>query len=230
MTGTTKEIQYSPCIDLRERMGIARMGIVTNLVWHEDPRHLLFMLARYKFAAKMVAGSRTLLEIGCGDGFSTRLLRQAVPSVTAVDFDPVFIEDAASRQDSNWPITFRVHDILSGPVDGGPFDAVVSLDVMEHIDAKDEDLYLANVIAPLASDGILVIGMPSLESQAYASERSRAGHVNCKSGPDLAASLSRHFRHVLMFSMNDEVVHTGHHKMAHYIFAVCTGLTRAKCP
>ncbi|CAA7613597.1 hypothetical protein MCP1_120075 [Candidatus Terasakiella magnetica] len=39
-------------------------------------------------------------------------------------------------------------------------------------------------------------------------------------GSHLAASLSRHFRHVLMFSMNDEVVHTGHHKMAHYIFAV----------
>jgi len=25
---------------------------------------------------------------------------------------------------------------------------------------------------------------------------------------------------VFMFSMNDEVVHTGHHKMAHYVFAV----------
>jgi hypothetical protein len=26
-----------------------------------------------------------------------------------------------------------------------------------------------------------------------------------------------------MFSMNDEVVHTGYHKMAHYLFAVCCG-------
>jgi hypothetical protein len=24
-----------------------------------------------------------------------------------------------------------------------------------------------------------------------------------------------------MFSMNDEVVHTGYHKMAHYLFALC---------
>ena len=28
---------------------------------------------------------------------------------------------------------------------------------------------------------------------------------------------------VFMFSMNDEVVHTGYHKMAHYLFGLCTG-------
>ena len=28
---------------------------------------------------------------------------------------------------------------------------------------------------------------------------------------------------VFMFSMNDEVVHTGYSKLAHYIFALCCG-------
>ena len=32
--------------------------------------------------------------------------------------------------------------------------------------------------------------------------------------------MERYFNNVFMFSMNDEVVHTGFHKMAHYIFAV----------
>jgi hypothetical protein len=38
--------------------------------------------------------------------------------------------------------------------------------------------------------------------------------------PDLKATMSRNFHNVFMFSMNDEVVHTGYHKMAHYLFAV----------
>ena len=29
------------------------------------------------------------------------------------------------------------------------------------------------------------------------------------------------FKHVFLFSMNDEVVHTGFEKMAHYLFVVC---------
>jgi hypothetical protein len=65
--------------------------------------------------------------------------------------------------------------------------------------------------------------MPSLESQTYASEASRAGHVNCQSGPQLKATLERYFDNVFIFSMNDEVVHTGFHKMAHYLLGLCCG-------
>ena len=71
-----------------------------------------------------------------------------------------------------------------------------------------------------------IIGMPSLESQAYASPASKAGHVNCKSMPELRELMLRYFHNVFMFSMNDEVVHTGHHKMAHYLWAVGAGVRR----
>ena len=65
--------------------------------------------------------------------------------------------------------------------------------------------------------------MPSLESQAYASPQSKAGHVNCKSGEALKKTMECHFHTVFVFSMNDEVVHTGFHKLAHYLFALCVG-------
>ena len=71
-------------------------------------------------------------------------------------------------------------------------------------------------------NGLLMIGTPSLESQAYASPPSKAGHVNCKTGTELKALLEKYFEHVFMFSMNDEVVHTGFSPMAHYLFALCT--------
>ena len=33
----------------------------------------------------------------------------------------------------------------------------------------------------------------------------------------------RHFHEVFIFSMNDEVVHTGFYPLAHYLFALCVG-------
>ncbi len=41
-----------------------------------------------------------------------------------------------------------------------------------------------------------------------------------KMEPDFKKVMERHFHSVFMFSMNDETVHTGYHKMAHYSIAV----------
>ncbi|MGH7328832.1 MAG: SAM-dependent methyltransferase, partial [Polyangiaceae bacterium] len=74
----------------------------------------------------------------------------------------------------------------------------------------------------LSAHGALLIGMPSAESQVYASPQSKAGHVNCQTMPDLKATMARYFHNVFMFSMNDEVIHTGYHRLAHYIIALCS--------
>jgi len=79
------------------------------------------------------------------------------------------------------------------------------------------------VFRSLRPSGALIVGSPSLESQPYASPLSKEGHVNCKTMPDFKALMQRFFHNVFMFSMNDEVVHTGYHKMAHYLFALCCG-------
>ena len=63
--------------------------------------------------------------------------------------------------------------------------------------------------------------MPSLESQIYASEGSKIGHVNCQSGDVLKNNLKKYFHNVFIFSMSDEVVHTGFTPMAHYLLALC---------
>ena len=69
--------------------------------------------------------------------------------------------------------------------------------------------------------GVLIVGMPSLQSQAYASPQSKEGHVNCKDQGEFGALMKRYFHNVFMFSMNDEVVHTGYSAMSHYNLALC---------
>jgi predicted SAM-dependent methyltransferase len=98
-----------------------------------------------------------------------------------------------------------------------------ALDVLEHIKPADEQRFLKNMVTSLSAHGSMIIGMPSLESQVYASPMNKEGHVNCKTSPDLKETMRGFFHNVYMFSMNDEVVHTGYHKMAHYLFALCCG-------
>jgi hypothetical protein len=76
-------------------------------------------------------------------------------------------------------------------------------------------------VASLPPQGVLIVGTPSLQSQQYASLASREGHVNCKDAPALRELLGGFFHHVFLFSMNDEVVHTGFHPMANYLLALC---------
>jgi 2-polyprenyl-3-methyl-5-hydroxy-6-metoxy-1,4-benzoquinol methylase len=216
----TREAQYQVLLDIREREGMARFGLMTNQVWRDDPKRLLFVLSRYKFAAKMLRGRRKVLEVGCADAFGTRLVRQEVESVVAVDFDPVFIADAESRANGHWPVEYRVHDMLAGPVDGS-FDGAFTLDVLEHIEARDEDRFIANIARSLTPHGVLIVGSPSIQSQAYASPQSKEGHVNCKDERGVRGLMERHFENVFVLSMNDEVVHTGFPAMAHYLVALC---------
>jgi 2-polyprenyl-3-methyl-5-hydroxy-6-metoxy-1,4-benzoquinol methylase len=219
----TKEPQYGTCLEIDREVGRTRLGLMTNQVWHDDPRRLGFVLARYKFVAKMLSGSERVLEIGCADAFGTRIVQQEVKEVVVTDFDPVFIADVHERMSPRWPVTAVVHDLLAGPFPGAGFDGAYAVDVLEHIPPTQEDVFIANMIAPLKTHGVCLIGSPSIQSQAYASPPSKAGHVNCKSGPELKATLQRHFHNVFLFSMNDEVVHTGYHAMAHYLWALGVG-------
>src|SRR5438552_8577372 len=96
----TREPQYQFELDAALRDGFARFGIMSNQTWRDDPRRLLFLLSRYKFVAKMLAGKKRVVELGCADAFGTRLVIQAGCSVTACDFDPVFLADARKRMDA----------------------------------------------------------------------------------------------------------------------------------
>ena len=218
-TPRTREPQYQALFEAADQHGVSSLGIMSNQSWNEDPKRTLFTLARYKFVAKMLIGKTNVLEIGCGDAFGTRLVQQTVEHVTAVDFDQVFIDDVAERSNPHWPMESFVHDLLEGPVSGS-FDAVFSLDVLEHIVPESEGLFIENSLSSLDTNGMAIFGMPSLESQKYASSQSRDGHVNCKSGDDLMKLMNNYFHNTFIFSMNDEVIHTGFFPMAQYLMAV----------
>jgi 16S rRNA A1518/A1519 N6-dimethyltransferase RsmA/KsgA/DIM1 with predicted DNA glycosylase/AP lyase activity len=142
----TREPQYQCCLDLEKRQGVTRFGLMTNYMWHHDPRHLAFLVSRYKFVAKMLSGREHVLEVGCADAFATRIVLQEVKRLTATDFDPVFVRDVNNRMDERWKFDCVVHDMLDRPFPG-TFDAAYAMDVIEHIRPEDERRFVGNIVS-----------------------------------------------------------------------------------
>lgn len=195
------------------------LGPYTSHIWRNDPRHLCFLLSRYKFCAKLLEGKKEVLEVGCGDSFGTAIVLQTVEKIHAIDIEPLVIEDNIKRVEYGNRCSYEVMDITLKPFDR-KFDAAYALDVIEHIPAKLEKKFISNVVNSLKTDGILIIGTPNLNAQQYASPESAAGHINLKNATNLKELLLNYFNNVFVFSMNDEVVHSGFYPMAHYLFGI----------
>ena len=187
-----------------------------------DPKHLGFVLARYKFVSKMLVGKKRVLEIGCGDTTGSRIVKSTVGHLEGIDIDADRLASSPSKG-TQWEIPTRVWNILDGPLPHF-FDAVYALDVMEHISPEHEDMFLKNIGRMMHDQSVLIIGMPSFESQIYASQGSRDHHVNCKTELGLRYVLEQYFENVFIFGMSDEVIHTGFGGMCHYRLAIATGL------
>jgi 2-polyprenyl-3-methyl-5-hydroxy-6-metoxy-1,4-benzoquinol methylase len=186
------------------------------------PRHLLFVLSRYKFAARLLPAMETVdvLELGCGEGFGSLLLSERGHRVLGVDSDAAAI-DIANQTVGTPERRFEAADFLGQRF--GQFRAVVSLDVIEHIPVELEDAYFKTVTANLGEDGLCIIGTPNATAAEYASPQSQAGHVNLYTAERLVGAVGRYFQNTFVFGMNDEVVHTGFYPMCHYLFVMGTG-------
>ncbi|MFH1876317.1 MAG: class I SAM-dependent methyltransferase [Candidatus Omnitrophota bacterium] len=181
------------------------------------PRRLLFVLSRYKFAAKIIGQGKDIIEVGCSEGFGTNILMEEARRVVAVDFDIDAIACAKVSFTSN-KVQFMIADIMKERI--GSFDAAVALDVIEHIYPSNEKKFLMSICANLKPYGLAVIGTPNKTAGVYASKTSKLSHVNVYTAQRLRDSLSRYFHQVMIFSANDEVVHTGFYPMAHYLIGV----------
>ena len=197
-----------------------RLGANTSTIYQNDPKLLLFTLSRYKFVSKMFAGFENVLEVGCQEGFGAQVIFKEVTAYTGVDFYLPHINSAKERNTAP-NAKYETHDMLNGPIERD-FDGVFALDVLEHIVPEKEDLFLQNICGSLTPHGSVILGMPSFESQKYASKASKAGHVNCKNGENFRNLLKHYFHNCFLFSMNDEVLHTGFSPMSHYLFVLAS--------
>lgn len=184
----------------------------------EDLLRFCIRLARYKFIARLIKKTDSVLEVGCGSGLGSIFLSQHCSHVTGIDIKTTEIKEATALNKRK-NVSFIVQDFFNMQ-DGESYDVLVALDVIEHLSEEQGILFIEKAAKQLKSNGVLIIGTPSIYSYPYQSKLSKASHIKCYDLKELEILIEDKFCRTISFSMNDELVHTGYYKMAWYYFVL----------
>ncbi|MFI8971562.1 class I SAM-dependent methyltransferase [Nocardia asteroides] len=103
-----------------------------------------------------VGGGERVLDVGCGDGYVTRLIAARVPggSVLGLDPSPRMIETARTADDQLTNVDFRVGDVTTMTL-AGDFDLVVSFNALHWV--TDQETAYRRIAAALAPGGRVLV-------------------------------------------------------------------------
>jgi SAM-dependent methyltransferase len=184
----------------------------------ENLLRFMIRLARYKFVSRMLKKTDRVLEIGSGSGLGAVFLGQHCAEVTGIEVKASEIKEARElNRRAN--VKFMKADLFTLPATH-QYDCVLALDVIEHMPAEQGRKLVRAMAGQLKESGVVIIGTPSIHSYPYQSPLSKASHVKCYDLPELVELIEGSFNRTLSFSMNDELVHTGHPKLAWYYFVL----------
>ena len=107
-------------------------------------------------------GARTVIEVGCGDGWNCNKLVQAGLNVVGIDWSRNAIAYASILVPDAQFYCGDLRDPEFLERFPQPFDAVVFIEVIEHIPPEDCVNVLRNISASLKKGGVLVLTTPSV--------------------------------------------------------------------
>ncbi len=139
---------YPPLIITGER---TLPDIAEENYWFQ--RHLF----AYRALLPLVEGVR-VLDLGCGEGYGADLLADRASEVVALDLAPEAVYHA--RLKYHRPnLRFDYGDVYALPYPDGGFDAVVSLQVLEHL--HEPDRYMREIVRVLHPQGRAFLTTPN---------------------------------------------------------------------
>ena len=105
--------------------------------------------------------SLKVLDNGCGTGYGTYYLaKNGVKEIIGIDISKKSIKYAQERYNAK-NILFKQMDSLSLNLKKNYFDAVISFDVIEHIEEKHQKKFLSEIVNVIHNRGFLIIGNPN---------------------------------------------------------------------
>jgi SAM-dependent methyltransferase len=111
--------------------------------------------AAYLWVEPMAAG-RTVLEVGCGEGYGTALLARSAARIVGIDYDAVTAAHAAATYPQ---ARFVRANLAALPIADESVDVVVTLQVIEHVWNHDE--FVRECLRVLRPGGRLIVSTPN---------------------------------------------------------------------
>lgn len=119
-------------------------------IWYEH-------MHRYCLASKWCAGKQ-VLDAACGEGYGSAILARQAAHVTGIDLSASAVQHAAERYSSLQNLDFRNGDVTLLPFDDDSFDAIVSFETLEHLEAQKD--MLREFRRVLRAEGFLMLSSP----------------------------------------------------------------------
>lgn len=141
--------------------------------YEQDNIKIRASIARYKFCAPLVKG-KTVLDTGCGARQGPFIISESALKVFGLDISYAAIEYCSK----NWHkdnVKYIVSDAKAIPFKNGSFDAVLSFEVIEHIDNYES--YLSEVSRVLRQGGRFIISTPQKSIASPGASLSNPDHV-----------------------------------------------------
>ena len=181
-------------------------------------------LSRYKFVSKMLDKNDVIIDVGCGGGYSTLYYSKFCKSVIGIDIDKRRRKEWNEFKDSK--IKFFLQDATKLQNMNFEANCIVNVDFIEHIEKKKGvefikncKIYLENQINE--KNKMFIIGTPSFYSRRYRAKHNLKHHKYEYKPEELNEICKKFFPRTFLFTMNDEIVHTGFNKLGWFFFVVC---------
>ncbi|HEY3714549.1 MAG TPA: methyltransferase domain-containing protein [Jatrophihabitantaceae bacterium] len=123
-------------------------------VWHEN-----YWFRRHEAAYEFLlpyAAVRSVLEVGCGEGYGTARFAEVADRVIGLDYDAAAVAHAAARYATP---SFLRANLAALPVRDAALDVVATLQVIEHV--WDHAQFVRECLRVLRPGGTLLVTTPN---------------------------------------------------------------------
>ncbi|MCJ7790047.1 MAG: methyltransferase domain-containing protein [Candidatus Atribacteria bacterium] len=144
---------------VREKSKDIFYGESTYLVKDKASYVCNFFLYRYIFAKQFLKETDILLDIACGTGYGTEYISQFVNRIIGADIDKVIISENIHKYNLK-NVSFEIQDATNLTFKNNYFDAVLSMETIEHITTDKIQSYLKGVKSVLKGNGLFICTTP----------------------------------------------------------------------
>jgi SAM-dependent methyltransferase/glycosyltransferase involved in cell wall biosynthesis len=218
--------------DVSPLEGAGQNRVAPGFAWNELYIH---SAKRYLFAAEFCAGG-LVLDLGCGSGYGAKFLARTAQQVVAADMDAFTLQYGEETYPDPRIRRIQVSPEQNLPFETHRFDAIVSLEVVEHVPVEQMDAYFAEIGRLLKPDGVLIMSTPNKQIYIHYPD---PYHVSLMTLDEFRALLESRFRHVELYgqlrsqglphtTMEFEIVPNASDSNEIFV-AVCRGYRGAEC-